>query len=272
MRGMGRISALGVVLALGLTTPALASESPRPGAVDARIRTVGYDPDQVVRLRGYLGNALTLEFAEDERIENVSTGDALGWQITPNKRANLLFLKPIDRAANTNMTVITDRRRYNFELSVAPSGAARDELAYAVRFTYPPPPPAPVLLAAEPAAPPEPDPRDWNFAYAWEGARGLIPSKVWDDGRATFFQWPEGVTLPTVFAVGGDGRERLVNMTVRGKSFVVEEVAPRFKVREGRQALTVVNQGWRAPAAGPGAPAKLRGDALKDLLAREHRW
>lgn len=256
--------------ALCVAGGALASEAPRPGRVDARIRTVGYDPDQVVRLRGYMGTALTLEFAEDERIENVSTGDALGWQITPNKRANLLFLKPIDRAASTNMTVITDRRRYNFELSVAPAGAPRDELAYAVRFTYPAPPPPPVVLAAEPAPPPPPEQR--NTGYAWEGARGLIPSAVWDDGKATFFQWPEGVTLPTVFAVGGDGGERLVNMTARDGSFVVEEVAQRFKVREGRQTLTVVNLAWRAPAASPGAPAKLRGNALKDLLAREHRW
>lgn len=253
-------------------SPAAATVVPQPGAKDARIRTVGYDPDEVVRLRGYLGQATTLEFAEDERIENVSVGDALGWQITPNKRANLLFLKPVDRAAVTGMTVITDRRRYTFELSVAPVNAPRDELAYAVRFTYPPAPaPPPVEVAAAPP-PPAPDPAAWNFAFAWDGAKGLIPSKVWDDGRATFFEWPAGLTLPTVFVVDGSGHERLVNMTARGPDFVVDETAAKFRVREGRQVLTLVNQGWRAPARGPDAPRRLKGNALKDLLAAEHRW
>ncbi len=252
-----------------LAVSAFASEAPRPGLVDPRIRTIGYDPDQVVRLRGYLGVATTLEFAQDERIENVSVGDALGWQITPNKRADLLFLKPLDRSAATNMTVITDRRRYNFELTVAPAGAPRDELAFAVRFTYPAPPPPPAAAAAPPAAA---APAPVNTAYGYEGARALLPSRVWDDGRATWFAWPQGVTLPTVFAVGADGRERLVNLTARDGAFAVDETARRFKVREGRQVLTVVNLAWRAPAVGPDAPVRLKGSALKDLLAAEHRW
>lgn len=260
---------LALVLALA-ASPAVAAVVPQPGLKDPRIRTVGYDPDEVVRLRGYLGQATTLEFAEDERIENVSIGDALGWQITPNKRANLLFLKPIDRAAATGMTVITDRRRYTFELSVAAANAPRDELAYAVRFIYPPPAAPPEEAAKAPT--PAPAPPVLNFAFAWDGAKALTPSKVWDDGRATFFEWPAGLTLPTVFVVDGSGRERLVNMTARGPDFVVDETAPKFRVREGRQALTLVNQGWRAPARGPDAPRKLKGNALKDLLATEHRW
>ncbi|MGH1557267.1 hypothetical protein ACRAWD_04455 [Caulobacter segnis] len=47
--------------------------------MDPRIRTVAYDPDQVVRLTGYFGIQTMLEFAGDERIENVSIGgDAMG--------------------------------------------------------------------------------------------------------------------------------------------------------------------------------------------------
>ena len=237
-----------------LAGTAHATVVPQPGAKDPRIRTVGYDPDEVVRLRGYLGQATTVEFAEDERIENVSVGDALGWQITPNKRANLLFLKPVDRAPATGMTVITDRRRYTFELTVAAPNGPRDELAYAVRFTYPPPPaPPPVAVAAAPEPPPPPP--VLNSAYAWDGARALIPSKVWDDGRATYFQWPAGVTLPTVFAVDATGRERLVNMTAREGAFVVDETAAKFRVREGRQTLTLVNQGFHAPSSVPRASA-----------------
>ncbi len=36
-----------------------------------------------------------IEFGHGERIENVAVGDSSAWQVTPNKRANLLFLKPL---------------------------------------------------------------------------------------------------------------------------------------------------------------------------------
>lgn len=259
-----------LLAALLLAAPAHATVVPQPGLKDPRIRSVLYDPDEVVRLRGYLGQAVTVEFAPDERIENVSVGDALGWQITPNKRADLLFIKPVDRAPVTGMTVITDRRRYTFELSVAPPDARRDDLAWEVRFTYPAPPAPPPAVVA--AMEPPPAPVEINSAYAWDGVRALLPSRVWDDGRATYLQWPAGVTLPTVFVVDATGRERLVDMAARGDSFVVDETAAKLRVREGRQALTLVNQGWRPPDHGPDGPRKLKGNALKDLLAAEHRW
>jgi type IV secretion system protein VirB9 len=60
-----------------------------------------------------------IEFGPDERIENVAIGDALAWQVTPNRGANLLFVKPVELAVATNMTVVTDRRRYAFELSAS---------------------------------------------------------------------------------------------------------------------------------------------------------
>ena len=63
------------------------AELPVPGLRDAHIQTVFHDDDQVVQLIGALGWQITVEFAADERIETVSIGDALAWQVTPNKRA-----------------------------------------------------------------------------------------------------------------------------------------------------------------------------------------
>ena len=85
-----------------------------------------YDPSEVVELHGVLGYQLSLEFDPAERIENVAIGDSLGWQVTPNRKANLLFIKPMSLRPDTNMTVITNLRRYNFQLSVVnPSRAPR---------------------------------------------------------------------------------------------------------------------------------------------------
>ena len=65
---------------------------------DNRIRTLAYDPEQIVRILGKPGIQSTIEFAADERIENVAVGDSSAWQITPNRRASLLFVKPLARA------------------------------------------------------------------------------------------------------------------------------------------------------------------------------
>ena len=130
--------ALFLTLLLATATPCLAAQTPKPGASDPRIRTVAYDADQVVELKAVFDYQLMLEFGADERIENVSIGDGLAWQITPNKRADLLFVKPITAATPTNMTVVTDQHRYVFRLSAqAATGLKPDAITYVVKFIYP---------------------------------------------------------------------------------------------------------------------------------------
>ena len=102
---------------------------------DARIRTLMYDPDQVVRLDAFFGYQMMVQFGPDERVENVAIGDGSAWQVTPNKAASLLFVKPVEHAARTNMTVVTDRRIYLFELDAQPESAASViGITYVVRF------------------------------------------------------------------------------------------------------------------------------------------
>ncbi len=231
-----------------------AAETPRPGATDARIRTVLYDPDDVVDLVGYFGFQTMIEFAPDERIENVSIGDGAAWQITPNKKATLLFVKPLDIAAATNMTVVTDHRRYAFQLSVRRTRSTHPaDLAYVVRFTYPAPRtgPAVALAPARPAEPPLPR----NTAYTYTGSRASLPSAVFDDGRFTYFRWPATASIPALFVLSKDGSESLVNYGVRGGYQIVEQTAQRFVLRNGRDVTIVINDAWREPTPGPLAPS-----------------
>lgn len=229
--------ALGAMLLI-VPTAAQAAGEPAPSAVDARVQTIEYDPDQVVTIRGRIGYQLMLEFSPGERIENVSIGDSLAWQVTPNRRANLLFLKPIEGAA-TNMTVVTDSRRYLFELSVAPKGS-RASSPYTVRFIYPAP--AQALIIPQEAI--EPEPQVVNAGYAITGAKENTPVRVFDDGRMTYFQWPEDGALPAIFAVAADGSESIVNYVMRGPYVVVEQVAGRFSLRNGKQVATVTNTAY----------------------------
>ena len=116
-------------------------------AADRRLVSRLYNADEVIQLDGQAGVQASIAFAEDEHIENVAVGDSSSWQITPNKRANLLFVKPLAARARTNMTVVTDRHTYFFDLV---AGASATPL-YVLRFTYPDEPkPAKVTPKREP--------------------------------------------------------------------------------------------------------------------------
>lgn len=207
-----------------------AAAPPVPGYRDAHIQTILHDDDQVVQLVGALGWQIMLEFGPDERIETVSIGDALAWQVTPNKRARNIFLKPLAKNAATNMTVITDRRRYVFSLDVS---ARKATTPWVVRFAYP----QPVVAAIEEA--PLPPPRVLNYAYERKGAANLLPARVWDDGLMTFFEFPDSVPVPAIFAGGPGKDESLVNTATRGRVTIVQQTAPRFTLRSGKQMATI---------------------------------
>ena len=154
-------------------------------ADDARLVEVRYDESRVVRINGQVKVQATIKFAEDEAIENVAIGDSESWQVTPNKRANLLFVKPLSPRASTNMTVVTNERTYLFDLVASPSARP----IYVLSFTYPEKP-KPIELPGETqmadartttevAAAQDPlavqDPADLNFAWAASGDAALLP-------------------------------------------------------------------------------------------------
>ena len=267
------IRSLIAALALLAATPAVAVQVPAPGPVDPRIRTIVYNPREVVTITGQLGYQMVISFGTGERIENISVGDSLGWQVTPNKKADLLFLKPIDRLPSTNMTVVTNLRRYNFELIAVPASTRRAQ-TYDIRFLYP----NEELAAASLGVPETPvsdaaPPDSWNFAYSYQGSKVNVPARVFDDGRFTYFQWPVSTDTPAVFAVGPDGKEALVNHVTKGRYLVVEQVAAQFVLRSGSEVTQVFNDAL-APHE-PGAAAPRQRDAKPDKHAtkpRQRAW
>lgn len=231
---MAKLAAF-LAIAILAGSAARAAVSPTPGTEDPRIQTVIFNPDQVVRLTGYLGNQLMVEFGPDEHIENVAVGDAALWQVTPNRRATLLFLKPLQAGAATNMTVVTDLRSYAFELVTGSGGQQGGDLAYIVRLRFPEadkPKPAAAVAAQR-----------RNSNYASKGAAGLLPDEVFDDGRFTYFRWSQGRPVPAIFVVASDGAESLPNYGARDGYVVVEELASRFLLRSGQEVARVTRAG-----------------------------
>ena len=207
--------ALAAALIALVPTPLAAQVQPQPGTGDPRIQTVLYDSDQVVRLQGTPGYQIDVEFASDEQIENVAVGDSAAWQVTPNRRGDHLFVKPIMSGVTTNMTVVTSARVYLFEL--VPGG----DVPFTVRFRYPT---QSIAAADAPAGAIE-------GRYRLSGARTLRPSRIADDGTHTYIEWPSEHALPAVYAIDAQGQETLVNGGMREGLFVIDGVAPRLVFR-----------------------------------------
>jgi type IV secretion system protein VirB9 len=192
---------------------------------------VDYDADQVVVLSVAFNYALTVEFSPEERIENVSVGNSAVWQVTANKSADRLFVKPMQGAMDTDMTVVTDTRVYAFELR--PRSGADGDMAFLVRFSYPV---APQLQTAAELAGAD------SASFRFGGARELRPSAMTDDGRSTTIDWPNKAVIPEVSVIGPDGRETLVNGAMRDGRFVVDGVADRFQFHAGGKTAFAVRR------------------------------
>lgn len=228
-------------------------------AADPRIREILHAPDQVIRLTGHYGYQIAIEFPEPERIESVAVGDSLTWQVTPNKRGNLLVVKPVDEGDPTNMTVITSGAFYTFELTSKARDASTplSEITYLLRIKQPAAAPAPNAAdlrepPLSPAAPP------LNENYTYKGSRQNLPSRVYDDGRSTFFEWPQGAETPAIFYRRPDGSESIVNYSNRDGAIVVHQVAGEFVLRNGRDVTFIFNEAFTDIDRGPEAPQPRR--------------
>jgi len=215
------------------SAPLAAQVRPQAGPGDARFQSVTYAPDQVVLLEGAPGYAITLELSPDERAETIALGDSAAWQVTANRRGDLLFIKAIT-GASTNMTVITNVRTYNFDLMAG----SPSSMAYTVRFNYPPPPPVQEEDLADAAA---------EGRYRLGGDRALRPSEISDDGIHTYIRWPRDRALPAVYAETDGGQEMLVNGMMREDDlFVIDSVSRKLVFRIDGDVATATRQKKKA--------------------------
>jgi len=222
---------------------------PEPGPGDPRIKQFLYNPNEIVSVRAQLGFEMTIEFDPAERIENVSIGDSLSWQVTPNRKATLLFVKPMSKGNPTSMTVVTNQRIYSFLLTAVEGRSSDSSQMLRLRFLYPVPP-APIVQAPPPA--PAPKPEDFNFDYSTKGAKTLFPVRVFDDGRATFFQFDPKRDAPAIFFLAPDGKEEVANTHISGAYTVADVTAENFVLRYGKTKAELKNNAWkRRPDATP---------------------
>jgi type IV secretion system protein VirB9 len=236
-----RALALCVIPALGLCeAPAVVKGEP-----DMRIRVAGYSTDRVYRLVGYVGYQIDLEFEADETFVGLGAGDIEGLSFA--SAANHLFLKPKAAKVNTNLTVLTNRREYQFDYTASSErpGLHEPDVTYVLRFSYPKLPPVVdasakierELDAAEAQ-------RARNFDYWYCGFQTLKPLAASDDGVQTRLRFGAHAELPAIFVRNDDGSESLLNFSVDASDVVIHRVARRFVLRRGLLRGCIVNKSF----------------------------
>ncbi len=246
---------LWLAFTLALPHSALATRDTRAIGTDSRIHVVMYSPDEVFKYTGHYGYQSSIIFAPDEEIQTVSMGDSTPWMIIPS--GNRMFLKPVEQDAQTNMTVLTNKRSYLFELHAREAESIDDpELIWVLRFIYPSEPPAP-MAKLDPVPDPEKEGlENFNLNYSLRGASDISPIKIYDDGEFTYFQFRKANSeIPAFYMVDQWGKEAIVNFRTRGDFIVVERVASRFTLRKGAEVVCVYNEARPFPPRGMGAEA-----------------
>lgn len=223
---------------------ASATISPRPIGGESRIKIINYMPNTVFRYVGHYMYQSIIEFALDEEIQTITMGTPTPWQLVPS--GNRIFLKPVENNATTNMTVITNKRMYFFEMHAEEAHNIDDDsLTFIVKFIYPnETTSAPVINMKVDTGPNLAKPELYNFDYKISGAaKEIEPLQVFDDGKFTYMKFRDvNADLPAVFVVDSAGKEGLINYRMSSGYMVVERVARRFTLRSGSDIICVFNE------------------------------
>jgi type IV secretion system protein VirB9 len=228
-----------------LATNVCASQTPRFLGVEKKFRSYIYNPNDVYRYLGHYTYQGFVEFEEGETISTISMGDASLWLF--EHLGNRLFLKPVgDGNSETNMTVITSKKIYHFELTAKEARNINDkDLIFVIKFVYPDEKDKNIIEF--PKSPPsdEPNMRDlsvYNFNYQYTGEQEIAPIKVFDNGEFTYMQFSrKNAEIPAIFSVDASGFESLVNFRAAGDYIIVEKVGPQFTLRSGSSIICVYN-------------------------------
>jgi type IV secretion system protein VirB9 len=266
---------------IALASPAYALQDCKPGKADKRICNVDYDPNNVLRVWGTLRSMTLLQFGPGETNPRIAAADLNVLTFIPDGNIGIIKPKPVPTPAwhiqpIVILTTLADGsvRAYQIEydlLDQGPITADSDVTQFAVHFHYPGD-----VAKAEAAA------RSARQA-AWEeqqvkaklatigpgsAANGaglncdyveqhdpghplpFVPTRVCDNGQATYLTFPGNMQVPAITIDGPDGKPMvpMQNFDTTGSYQVIHQVARHFYLRIG-DALDCI---WKT---GPVDPA-----------------
>lgn len=108
------LSAVITMALAGTAFNAAALDLPKSSPYDYRIKSVVYNPVDVVRIDAVAGLFTHIVVSPDETYITHAFGDSDGW--TFSHKLNHMFVKPKREMSDTNLTIVTDKRSYNIVL------------------------------------------------------------------------------------------------------------------------------------------------------------
>lgn len=203
------------------------AENEIPLAVDSRIKTFIYTATQIFPIKVNYGYQTFIEFSPSETIKTIAAGDAISWAITPS--GNRIFIKALEKSGKTNLTVITSKRSYIFDLVAKENTDEVDkELTYYVRFYYPEK--SDDSSDESDSLLPTFDPKKvLSRNYHFAGEKSLQPVDVFDNGNVTFFKFTGNV--PKIFILKDDNIEYASKMVLWGDYIVIDGVHKNVTLR-----------------------------------------
>jgi type IV secretion system protein VirB9 len=235
---------------------------PKKGPFDPRVRIVDYNPLDVVKLLTFYGVETHIHFGEGEEIKDVAVGDDEAWKIV--SRTNNIFIKPLAERADTNVTVVTNKKIYQFALVVQPKPITDDKawsdpnLVFSLSFRYPDDEAAALkdklkIEAALEAAKERKQkiklelseaPSKENYDYWVAGSGEISPTSAYDDGRFMYLTFSNNRDMPAIYAVDEDEKESLINTHVIGNQIIIQRMVKQLILRKGNEVASVLNKSF----------------------------
>jgi type IV secretion system protein VirB9 len=217
---------------------------PNRGVADVRIRTAAYDPNEVYRLQGYVGYEIDLQFEQGESFVGIGAGDIDALSFV--SQDNHLFIKPKAARINTNLTVLTSRRPYQFAYTASPlrSDTAAPDVMFVVRFSYPPNNADVIADGINRMLRQSAAERPRNIDYWYCGHPSIQPTAVVDDGIHTRLRFAAKAEQPAIFVKNDDGSESLLNFSMEAGDVVIHRVVRKLIIRRGRLTGMIINKGF----------------------------
>lgn len=214
-----------------------AEVTPQRTRYDKRVQVVKYNRDDVTKISVKEGVSTLIQLDRNETLTTnnagMGLGDPLAWNVSV--RANNIFIRPIAKQPDTNVTLVTNKRTYILSLKTVSSV---NNASWLVRFSYPE---NEENNDTQRGLPCSTGFINWN--YYKKGDKELSPISVWDDGRFTCMKFSVANDMPVVYRVMKDGVEAITNTHLERDVMVIHEISDNFMLRAGDRVMAIKTNG-----------------------------
>lgn len=220
------------------------------------IQLYPYTPGSLYQVYTSPSQVTDIALERGEGLRTVSAGDTQRWTVGDtvsgsgvNEQVHIL-VKPMAPKLSTNAVITTTKRTYYLDLK-----SFADTYMAAVSWRYPHdaikslvktrPNKGRFTKASFKTADALPKADEMRFDYVIKGdTPNWRPTRVFDDGKKVFIQFPEGLAVseaPPLFVTDRKSKKsKLVNYRVRGEYYVVDRLFDAAELRLGEKKQTVV--------------------------------